>query len=299
VDFSIYIVFYFFHTVNIGASVEMNILVNLRGMARHAPSGRAILSNVDLVIRSDEKLALLGPNGAGKTTLLRMLAGLVPPSAGRAGLGSLDLFSKLDRKKAPTLAGLVFAHTDDQLLQSTVLEEVALGPLNLGKSPLQAKELSLRLLEQFHLSGHAMQSPFELSSGEKKRLALASILAMEPKLLLLDEPTHYLDQRGKRSLVETLKGWNGALIVATHEPAFARSICPRVAVMDEGQIAFDGCWEDLEKDPNFLEIHGVEPVGNLPVFSGDIDPNHGIGNNLTHSEIGGMMGPMPKAKWGG
>jgi energy-coupling factor transporter ATP-binding protein EcfA2 len=165
------------------------------------------------------------------------------------------------------MAGLVFAHTDDQLLQSTVLEEVALGPLNLGKSPIQAKELSLRLLEQFHLSGYAMQSPFELSSGEKKRLALASILAMEPKLLLLDEPTHYLDQRGKRSLVDTLKAWNGALIVATHEPAFARSICPRVAVMDEGQIAFDGCWEDLEKDPNFLEIHGVEPVGKLPGYS--------------------------------
>lgn len=242
----------------------MNNLVNLKRVARHSPSGRAILANVDLVVGFGEKLALLGPNGAGKTTLLRMLAGLVAPSAGRGSLAHLDLFSKLDRKHAPTLAGLVFAHTDDQLLQPTVLEEVALGPLNLGKSPQQAKDLSIQLLEKFHLFKHAMQSPFELSSGEKKRLALASILAMEPKLLLLDEPTHYLDQRGKRALVETLKSWNGALIVATHEPAFARSICPRVAVMDEGQIAFDGCWKKLELDPGFLEIHGVEPIGNDP-----------------------------------
>ena len=243
----------------------MNYLVNIKRLSRQAPSGKAILSDVDLVLDFGEKLALLGPNGAGKTTLLRMLAGLLAPGVGHASLGNLDLFNKLDRKKAPTLAGLVFAHTDDQLLQATVLEEVALGPLNLGKSPGEAKELSLRLLEQFHLSKHIYQSPFELSSGEKKRLALASILAMEPKLLLMDEPTHYLDQRGKRALVETLKAWNGALIVATHEPVFARSICQRVAVMDEGRFAFDGSWQDLEKDPTFLELHGVEPVGG-PIF---------------------------------
>lgn len=243
--------------------MEMNTLVDLKGLSRFSPTGRVILSNLDLVVGFDEKIALLGPNGAGKTTLLRLLAGLVAPGSGRACLGNLDLSNKIDRTKAPSLAGLVFAHTDDQLLQATVLEEVALGPLNLGKPPHQAKELSVHLLERFQLSRHALQSPFELSSGEKKRLALASILAMEPKLLLLDEPTHYLDQRGKRSLVETLKAWGGALIVATHEPAFARSICSRVAVMDEGRVAFDGCWEDLEKDPGFLEIHGVEPIGNL------------------------------------
>ncbi len=238
----------------------MSPLVCFKGLTRSSPRGRALLSGVDFLVEPGEKIALLGPNGAGKTTLLRMLAGLVAPSGGQATLGPFDLTNKADRKKAPTLAGLVFAHTDDQLLQATVLEEVALGPLNLGKSPTEAKALSLKLLELFHLSSHVDQSPFELSSGEKKRLALASILAMEPQILLLDEPTHFLDQRGKRSLVETLKRWKGALILATHEPAFARLICPRVAILDEGKIAFDGSWDDLAGDPSFLEIHGVEPI---------------------------------------
>ncbi len=238
----------------------MRPLVYFKGLTRSSPNGRALLSGVDFLVDPGEKIALLGPNGAGKTTLLRMLAGLVAPSGGIANLGPFDLYNKADRKKAPTLAGLVFAHTDDQLLQATVLEEVALGPLNLGKTPTEAEALSRYHLELFHLSKHRNQSPFELSSGEKKRLALASILAMEPQILLLDEPTHYLDQRGKRALVETLKNWKGALLLATHEPAFARLICPRVAIMDEGKMAFDGTWDALARDPSFLEIHGVEPI---------------------------------------
>ncbi len=238
----------------------MSPLVCFKGLTRSSPNGRAVLFDVDFLVEPGEKIALLGPNGAGKTTLLRMLAGLVAPSSGKASLGPFDLNQKPDRKKAPTLAGLVFAHTDDQLLQATVLEEVALGPLNLGKTPTEAKAMSLNLLELFHLSNQVDQSPFDLSSGEKKRLALASILAMEPQILLLDEPTHYLDQRGKRALVETLKKWSGALILATHEPAFARLICPRVAILDEGKMVFDGNWNDLAGNPSFLEIHGVEPI---------------------------------------
>ncbi len=236
-------------------------LLVLRNASRGGGPGKPRLDSVDLTLEPGEKVALLGGNGAGKTTLLRLVAGLLAPSSGKATLADLDLCQARDRKQVPRIAGLVFAHTDDQLLQPTVFEEIALGPLNLGMGADRAREASQLLLSQFQLTRHAHLSPFALSSGEKKRLALAAILAMTPQLLLLDEPTHYLDHRGKRSLAETLAHWNGGIIVATHDPSFARLFCRRVLVMDAGKIVADSTWEALAGRPDFLEEHNIEPIG--------------------------------------
>lgn len=243
-----------------GLLVSSGPLLILENTSRLGGPGKPRLDSIDLTLNAGEKVALLGGNGAGKTTLLRLVAGLLAPSTGKARLAELDLGQAKDRKQVPRIAGLVFAHTDDQLLQPTVLEEIALGPLNLGKSAEEARKTAQNLLEQFHLTKHAHLSPFSLSSGEKKRLALAAILAMAPRLLLLDEPTHYLDHRGKRSLAHTLAQWEGGIIVATHDPSFARSFCSRVLVMDAGKIVADSSWEELAKRPDFLEEHNIEPI---------------------------------------
>jgi len=235
-------------------------LLKLDGVQQGGGRGQPRLHSLSITLGVAEKVAVLGGNGAGKTTLLRLVAGLLAPSLGSARLGQLDLQSPKDRKQAPRIAGLVFAHTDDQLLQPTVREEIALGPLNLGKNPQEVGLLTQELLERFHLENLAEASPFSLSSGEKKRLALASIMAMEPQLLLLDEPTHYLDRRGKQNLALTLQQWKGALLVATHDPLFAQPFCTRVWVMDGGTIIADTNWDELRQKASFLEAHNIDPI---------------------------------------
>lgn len=242
-----------------GSQMSAPLLI-LENLTRQGGPGKPRLNGINLILKPGEKVALLGGNGAGKTTLLRLVGGLLAPSSGTGQLGHYDLSLPKDRKMVPRLAGLVFAHTDDQLLQPTVIEEIALGPLNLGFPVEKAQKLAETLMDQFQLRSHSHLSPFSLSSGEKKRLALAAVLAMDPKLLLLDEPTHYLDHRGKTNLAQTLSQWEGTLMVATHDPIFAKSFCSRVLVMDQGTIVADSTWEDLAQRPAFLEEHNIEPI---------------------------------------
>src|SRR5438132_10505020 len=174
------------------------------GLAYTYPSGPVALTGVDLTIRAGESVGLVGPNGAGKTTLFLCLAGVLKTKAGMSRLGGLDPAVPEQRRQLPSRLGIVFQHSDDQLFNSTVFDDVAFGPLNLGLPAPEVRRRVADALAHVGLAGFEERVPFHLSGGEKRRAAIAGVLAMQPAVLLLDEPSMFLDPRGRRELIGLL-----------------------------------------------------------------------------------------------
>jgi cobalt/nickel transport system ATP-binding protein len=225
------------------------------------PDGHRALDGIDLTIAAGERVALLGPNGAGKTTLALHLNGTHTAEAGRVSIAGVPV-------TASTVAdvrrqvGLVFQEPDDMLFMPSVREDVAFGPANLG---LRADALDQRVRDALDAVGAADlldRVPHHLSGGEKRRVALAAVLAMQPDVLVLDEPTSGLDPAGRRELVDVLRGLHQTQLVISHDLPFALELCPRSVIVDVGRVVADGTTPDILGDGALLRAHRLElPFG--------------------------------------
>jgi cobalt/nickel transport system ATP-binding protein len=218
--------------------------------------GLAALRGVSFQMCEGDKVALVGPNGAGKSTLMLHLNGIL------SGQGEVIVGGeRLRRDNLPAIramVGLVFQNPDDQLFSPTVFEDVAFGPLHMG---LQMEEVESRVgsaLSAVRMSGFRDRLSHHLSVGEKKRIAIATVLSMEPQILVLDEPSAGLDPRGRRTLINLLRDLPITMLVSTHDMKLVQELFPRTIVMDEGQIVADGKTSDILENEELLTAHGLE-----------------------------------------
>jgi cobalt/nickel transport system ATP-binding protein len=221
----------------------MSELVRVRGLTYRYPDGTAALRSIDFALNQGERVALLGPNGSGKTTLALHLNGLL------RGEGSIEVdgLAMEDRNLGAIRrkVGLLFQDPDEQLFLPTVSDDVSFGPRQLGWPEEKVKARCRQALEQVGLSGDARRPPYHLSAGQKQRAALAGLLAMDPMLLVLDEPTTHLDPPARRQLVELLRGLPQAQILVTHDVGFARALAPRALFFEAGRLTMDRPLEEV------------------------------------------------------
>lgn len=212
-------------------------LIRLEELEFAYGGGQAVLAGVDLEIHAGGRVGLLGANGSGKTTILHLIVGLLTPDAGTVYAFGRPRSEEADFYEVRTRAGLVFQDSDDQLFSPTVMEDVCFGPLNLGKSRSEACDIALETLGLLGLSGFEERITYKLSGGEKRLVALATVLAMRPEVLLLDEPTNGLDEASMARITEVLSGLPQAMIIVSHEREFVRELgCDIVAIRD-GKLA--------------------------------------------------------------
>jgi energy-coupling factor transporter ATP-binding protein EcfA2 len=202
-------------------------------------------------------VALVGPNGAGKSTLLLHLNGIIKPAAGAVRVFGRDLRTG-DLGAVRSLVGLVFQNPDDQLFSPRVFDDVAYGPLYMGLTEDEVRRRVATALADVGMAGFEERRPHELSIGERKRIALATVLSMNAQLLALDEPSAGLDPRARRSLINLLQRLPQAMLVCTHDMHLVRDLLGRMIVMDGGRVVADGPTEVLLADTDLLERHGLE-----------------------------------------
>lgn len=235
-----------------------NTALQTKSLTHLYADGRKALDEVSFAIAPGECVAIVGPNGAGKTTLFLRLCGVLAGRPGEVSISGLDPADPKQRKRLPETVGVVFQNPDDQLFSPTVAEDVAFGPLNLGVTTDEALERVGEALQAVGLAGAGERVPFQLSGGEKRRAALAGVLAMRPSVLLLDEPSMFLDPRGRRELIGIIQSLPGTKLIATHDLDLVLDSCSRVLVLDGGKLAADGLAEKLLADPELMDRHGLE-----------------------------------------
>lgn len=221
------------------------------------PDGTEALHGIDLRIGRGEKVALVGPNGAGKSTLMLHLNGIHAPTHGTVRIGG-SLVDRSTVKRIRAEVGLVFQDPDDQLFSPTVFEDVAFGPIHLGMGRDEVHERVERALAAVGMTGFERRIPHRLSLGQRKRVALATVLSMDPSVLVFDEPSAGLDPRGRRELIGLLQGLDHTLLVSTHDMRLVAECFARTIVMDDGRIVGDGPTAAILDDDALLETHGLE-----------------------------------------
>jgi cobalt/nickel transport system ATP-binding protein len=230
--------------------------VHASGLRYAYPNGVVGLDGVDLHVAHGERVAILGPNGAGKTTLMLHLNALLK------GTGDLEVaglnVARDDIRDLRTRVGLVFQDPDDQLFMPTVREDVAFGPLNLGCSRIEAADRIAEALAAVRMSEFGDRAPHQLSLGQRRRVAIATVLAMRPSLLVLDEPSANLDPRTRRELIELLDEVERTMLVVTHDLPLAARLCERAVILSEGRIAADGPCREILADAALLSAHDLE-----------------------------------------
>jgi cobalt/nickel transport system ATP-binding protein len=234
-------------------------MIDVRDLHFAYPDGRVALDGLTLRAEAGESVGLVGPNGAGKTTLFLCLSGVLKTRPGSIRVAGLDPSDPEQRRQLPAHVGVVFQNSDDQLFSSTVGEDVAFGPLNLGLPPAEVRERVDESLKLVGMTGQEERVPFHLSGGEKRRAAIAGVLAMRPEILLLDEPSMFLDPRGRRELIGLINALPGTKLIASHDLALVRDTCSRVIVLDAGRVVAGG-GIDLLRDPKLMDEHGLEAV---------------------------------------
>jgi cobalt/nickel transport system ATP-binding protein len=225
------------------------------------PDGTRALDGVSFEVGHGEAIAVVGANGAGKSTLLMHLNGLLSPGEGEVRIGGTPV-TKSTLAEIRRTVGMVFQDPDDQLFMPSVFEDVAFGPMNLGLSP---DDVAARVDEALRRVGAAHlkeRPPYRLSGGEKRAVAIATVLAMEPSMLVMDEPSSGLDPRARRRLIELLASFEHTRIVATHDLDLAATLCERTIVMSAGRVMADGLTREVFSDDELLEASGLErPLG--------------------------------------
>ncbi|MGD2136595.1 MAG: ABC transporter ATP-binding protein [Gemmatimonadales bacterium] len=239
------------------------LAIEIANLSYTYPDGSPALRGVSLRVEEGETIGLVGPNGAGKSTLMLHLNGIL------SGDGSVRVFEKPvgpDVDHARSQVGLVFQNPDDQLFMPTVFDDVAFGPLNLGWPEEMVREKVGEALAAVRAAGYESRSPHHLSIGEKKRVAIATVLVMECKVLALDEPATGLDPRGRRELMELLRELEATKVIATHDLAMVLELCERVVLLDEGKVVCEGETREVLGREDVLLARGLEaPAGVVPV----------------------------------
>jgi cobalt/nickel transport system ATP-binding protein len=238
--------------------------LDVRQLAFAYPDGHQALFGVDLTVAHGERVALLGPNGAGKTTLVLHLNGILAGGHGTVAVAGLPV-SKENMLEIRRRVGIVFQDPDDQLFMPTVREDVAFGPANLG---IRGDELEQRVrhaLDQVGLLALIDRPPHHLSFGQRRRVAVATVLAMQPEILVLDEPSSNLDPASRRELADILRELQLTTLMVTHDLPYALELCPRAVILDDGVIVANGRTGDLLCDAALMTSHRLElPFGFNP-----------------------------------
>ncbi|HEX2236207.1 MAG TPA: ABC transporter ATP-binding protein [Actinomycetota bacterium] len=244
----------------------MTPALEVRGLAFTYPDGHGALFGCDVTMARGERVALLGPNGAGKTTFVLHLNGVLTPGAGTVRVAGLDV-RKENLREVRRRVGIVFQDPDDQLFMPTVFEDVAFGPRNLGLPETQVSARVGAALEAVGMGHAADRPPHHLSFGQRRRVALATVLAMDPEVLVLDEPSSNLDPSGRRELADILEGVDLTMLMVTHDLPYALELCPRALLMNAGVIVADGPTPALLADEALMAANRLElPYGFDPSF---------------------------------
>jgi cobalt/nickel transport system ATP-binding protein len=231
-------------------------VVKVKDLHFSYPDGHVALRGISLSLCPGDKVALVGPNGAGKSTLMLHLNGILGERSD-IEVGGV----RLTRDSLPAIramVGLVFQNPDDQLFSPTVFEDVAFGPLHMGLPEAEVISRVDSALEAVRMSEYRDRLSHHLSVGEKKRIAIATVLSMNPKILILDEPSAGLDPRARRTLINLLRDLPITMLVSTHDMKLVEELFPRTVVMDHGQIVADGKTKEILEDEKFLTEHGLE-----------------------------------------
>ena len=245
--------------------------LDVRGLAYAYPDGHQALYGVDLHVHPGERVALLGPNGAGKTTLVLHLNGILTAGAGSVTVSGLPV-TKGHLQEVRRRVGIVFQDPDDQLFLGSVRQDVAFGPANLGLKGAALERRVMAALDQVGMADFADRPPHHLSFGQRRRVAVATVLAMEPEILVLDEPSSNLDPTSRRELADILRSLDVTVLMVTHDLPYALELCPRSVVLSDGVVVADGRTFDVLTDGPLMAAHrlelpwGFDPhaVGSLP-----------------------------------
>jgi cobalt/nickel transport system ATP-binding protein len=232
-------------------------IINLEHIQFSYPGGKVVLDHLDFRLCTGDQLGLMAPNGSGKTTFFHLIMGLNKPTSGKIELFGKTISTAKDFEEARRRIGLLFQDPDDQLFSPTVIEDVAFGPLNLGKSKQDALKIARRTLADLGLEGFEDRMTFKLSGGEKRLVSLATVLAMEPEVLLLDEPLTGLDSDTSSKLVEIIRNLDLSYVIISHDVDFLLSVTNQICTLTHGQINFE---EDSQ-----IHVHRhVHPHGGHP-----------------------------------
>ena len=247
-------------------------VLDVKGLAFAYPDGRQALFGVDLHVHQGERVALLGPNGAGKTTLVLHLNGILVPGAGSVSVSGLPVIPA-NLQEVRRRVGVVFQDPDDQLFMGSVRADVAFGPANLG---LRGAELDHRVMAALQMVGMAEladRPPHHLSFGQRRRVAVATVLAMEPEILVLDEPSSNLDPASRRELADIVRSLDVTVLMVTHDLPYALELCSRSVILSDGSIVADGSTYDVLTNEPLMRAHRLElPFGFDPRATPRADP---------------------------
>jgi cobalt/nickel transport system ATP-binding protein len=236
-------------------------VLDVQGLAYAYPDGHQALFGVDLHVHRGERVALLGPNGAGKTTLVLHLNGILTPGAGTVRVSGLPV-DKANLREVRRRVGVVFQDPDDQLFMGSVRADVGFGPANLGLKGAALERRVMSALDQVGMADFADRPPHHLSFGQRRRVAVATVLAMQPEILVLDEPSSNLDPASRRELADILRSLDVTVLMVTHDLPYALELCPRSVVLHDGTIVADGPTYDLLTDDALMRAHRLElPFG--------------------------------------
>ena len=220
------------------------------------------LKNINLLIHEQESVALIGENGAGKSTLLMQLNGALLPNDGEITINGIPV-TKKNLNKIRKNVGIVFQNPNDQLFMPTLFDDVAFGPMNMNLKKDEIKKRTLDALKIVGLESLANRPPYHLSGGEKRRAAIATVLSMNPEILVMDEPSSGLDSKSRRMLINLLNKLNQTKIIATHDLEFALEVCKRVIILKKGEIIADGDIREILKNKKLLKEASIEPPYSL------------------------------------
>ena len=234
----------------------MHHSIEIEQLTYSYPDGHQALHEVSLVIKPGEKVALVGPNGAGKSTLILHLNGILS-GPGKVRVCGMEV-NKENLSQVRAMVGMVFQSPEDQLFSPTVFDDVAYGPIYQGLSPEVIQDRVRQALDAVGMSEYGGRVSHHLSLGEKKRIAIATVLSMQPEVLILDEPTAGLDPRARRAFIDLLRALPMTMLVSSHDMLFVEELFPRMVILDGGRVVADGQTSALMRDDQLLNLHGLE-----------------------------------------